>query len=63
MNDDLKAAINSYLKENLKVEVVNPHYNDQLLPYFPEVKVRLMLEGETLSEDSAPFNHQHAEMT
>lgn len=56
MNDELKVAIRQYLKENLTVEVVNPDctpYGEW--PAYPTVKVRILLEGETISEDSADF--------
>lgn len=61
MSDELKEGIRHYLMQNLRVEVVNPDYNDYGWPSNPTVKVRILLEGEVVSEDEAPFVHQHGD--
>lgn len=56
----LKFKLAEYLKENLTVEVVNPDYGSHCeWPQQPTVKVRILLSGELVSEDEAPFIHVH----
>lgn len=56
----LKFRLKEYLKENLTVEVVNPDYDSYCeWPRQPTVKVRILLEGEAVSEDEAAFIHVH----
>jgi hypothetical protein len=48
------------LKKYLRVEVIDPDnqpYADY--PYQPTVRVRLMWDGEVISEDEAVFTHNH----
>ncbi len=59
MADELKAAIKEYLTEHLRVEVADDSHHYSSYPKNPTVKVRLMLEGEVLSEDETQLIHTH----
>lgn len=63
MSEQQKIEIREYLREHLKVEVLDPTVYEgkwgRLYEETPTVKVRLMLEGEVLSEDEVHLDHDH----